>query len=77
MALTLTAGDQVRFTASRMGVLEDDDDLTFAAPTISAGAVGTYVGRHPSMPDWHLARVVIEGRTYLCPFGEPHVESVG
>lgn len=50
----------------RAGLCEPDCETRFVA-ACEPGTQGTYVGPHPTLPEWHLVEVAHMGRRLVAP----------
>lgn len=75
----LKHGDKVRFTANMLGVLNPDDPSGRSFHPdhfVKEGDEGSYLGPHPSIEEWHMTQVEIDGTAYECPVHEGQIEKI-
>lgn len=74
----MIAGQKVRITADRLGVLDPEAEgrpVFHPDVTLNRGDLATYIGPTPDPKYWHLVSVERDGTTYVAPVHDRMIEA--
>lgn len=71
-------GTKVRFTSNQLGLMTNVMNHYFEPEVANKGDEGTYLRPHPTIPDWHVIQVKVDGRSedFFAPVHESMFEEV-